>query len=82
MPSITGALLIDGRFTVVFPAYAGSDKGGRTVDTLCSFVASCQRHALDPFAYLRDVLARISVCPINDLDQFLPDRWQLAATRR
>ncbi len=59
--------------------FAGSDKGGRTVATLCSFVTSCQRHALDPFAYLRDALARISVCAINDLDQFLPDRWRNGA---
>jgi transposase len=59
--------------------FAGSDTGGRIVATLCSFIASCQRHEIDPFAYLRDVLAQISACPINKLDRFLPDRWKLAA---
>ena len=58
--------------------FAGSDRGGRTAATLCSFIASCQRHELDPFAYLRDVLTRIVACPINEIDQFLPDRWQAA----
>ncbi len=51
----------------------------RPVATLCSFIASCQLYAIDPFAYLRDVLARIRACPINDLGQFLPDRWRTAA---
>ncbi|MEE9295918.1 MAG: transposase domain-containing protein [Phycisphaerae bacterium] len=51
----------------------------RTAATLCSFIASCQRHAIDPFPYLRDLLARISACPINNLGQFLPDRWRNAA---
>ncbi len=54
-------------------------RSGRTAATLCSFIASCQRHEIDPFAYLRDVLAPISACPINDLDRFLPDQWKNAA---
>ncbi len=60
--------------------FAGSDTGGRAAAILCSFIASCQKHAIDPFAFLRDMLARISTCPINDLDRFfLPDRWRNAA---
>ncbi len=53
----------------------GSERGGRTGAILSSFVASCKRHALDPFAYLRDVLTHISATPINKLAQFLPDGW-------
>lgn len=60
-----------------FWLFAGSQERGSTAAILCSFVVSCQRHQIDPFAFLRDVLARISACPIDDLDQFLPDRWQL-----
>ncbi len=56
--------------------FAGSDNGGRTAATLCSFIASCQLHEIDPFAYLRDVLTRISACPINEVDQFMPDNWR------
>jgi len=55
--------------------FAGSDKGGRTAAVLSSFVASCRRQGIDPFAYLRDVLTNFAACPINEIDQFLPDRW-------
>ena len=56
--------------------FAGSDEGGRTGAALMSLVASCKRHGLDPFAYLRDVLTRLPATPICDLDPFLPDRWK------
>ena len=55
--------------------FAGSDKGGRTAATLFSLIATCQRHKVEPMAYLRDVLNRIPATPINDIDRFLPDRW-------
>lgn len=60
--------------------FAGSDNGGRTGAILVSLVASCKRHGLDPFTYLRDLLTRIAATPINQLDQFLPDRWRAANT--
>jgi hypothetical protein len=41
-----------------------------------SLLPSARRHELDPFVYLRDVLARIGSTPISQLDQFLPDRWR------
>lgn len=56
--------------------FAGSDGGGRTAAILYSFIASACRHELDPFVYLRDLLARVGSTPIRQLDQFLPDRWQ------
>jgi len=58
--------------------FAGSDNGGRTAATLFSLIATCQRHAVEPFAYLRDVLTRIADTPISQLDKFLPDRWKPA----
>ena len=33
---------------------------------------------LNVWAYLRDVIARISDHPSNRLDELLPDRWKLA----
>jgi len=56
--------------------FCGSDKGGRTAATLFSLIATCQRHKVEPMAYLRDVLTRIAATPISQLNQFLPDRWQ------
>ena len=54
----------------------GSDRGGRTAATLYSLTASAKRHDLDPFIYLRDVLATIAATPVSQLHQFLPDRWK------
>ncbi|MFA7236305.1 MAG: IS66 family transposase [Phycisphaeraceae bacterium] len=56
--------------------FFGSDGGGRTAAILYSVVAGAKRHGLDPFVYLRDVLAVIGSTPMSQLDQFLPDRWK------
>ena len=58
--------------------FFGSDNGGRTAAVLYSLVASAKRHGLDPFAYLRDVLGRISDHPSHKLHELLPDHWKLA----
>lgn len=58
--------------------FCGSDNGGHTAAILFSLIATCQRHKVEPFAYLRDVLTCIAATPMSQLDQFLPDRWQAA----
>jgi len=58
--------------------FCGSDNGGNTAAVLFSFIATCQRHEVDPFAYLRDVLTRLAATPLSQLDQLLPDRWKAA----
>lgn len=58
--------------------FCGSDQGGHTAAVLFSLIATCQRHGVDPFAYLRDVLTRFAAAPIDRIDAFLPDRWQAA----
>jgi hypothetical protein len=58
--------------------FCGSDHGGHTAAILFSLIATCKRHKVEPFAYLRDVLTRIAATPMSQLDQFLPDRWQAA----
>ena len=60
--------------------FCGSDNGGHTAATLFSLIATCERHKMDPFAYLRDVLTRIAATPLSQLDQLLPDHWQAANT--
>lgn len=55
--------------------FVGSDNGGATAAVLFSLIASCQRHKVDPFVYLRDVLTRFAATPIQEIDHFLPDRW-------
>jgi len=58
--------------------FMGSDTGGRTAAVLFALVATCERHHVNPFEYLRDVLTRIAAHPMNRLADLLPDRWQPA----
>jgi transposase len=58
--------------------FAGNDHGGRTAAVLFSLIKSSERHGLDPFAYLRDVIGRISDHPASRLEELLPDRWKAA----
>jgi hypothetical protein len=58
--------------------FFGSDRGGRTAAVLTSFMASCQRKKIDPWAYLCDVLGRIAEHPIQQLDELLPGNWKPA----
>lgn len=55
--------------------FFGSDNGGRTAAVLSSLIATCKRHHMDPFAYLRDVFERINAHPKNRLEELLPDQW-------
>jgi hypothetical protein len=41
---------------------------------LLSIVATCERHRINPFTYLRDVLTRIAGHPMKLLADLLPDR--------
>lgn len=56
--------------------FLGSDGGGKTAAVLTSFMATCRRVKIDPFAYLRDVLGRIAGHPVHQLDELLPARWK------
>lgn len=58
--------------------FLGSDRGGRAAANHYSLIQSAKRHGLDPFAYLRDVLLRITTEPATDLRELLPDRWKAA----
>jgi transposase len=60
--------------------FVGSDRGGRTMAVLRSFVASSELANVDPFAWFQDVLSRIGAHSIQQLDELLPHRW--AAARR
>jgi transposase len=58
--------------------FVGSDKGGQTAAVLFSFTSTCQRLAIEPWAYLQDVLTRLPRTPADRLVDLLPDRWQAA----
>ena len=56
--------------------FAGSDKGGETAAVLLSLCTTCKNLGIDPQAYLRDVLERVSTHPASRIEELLPDRWQ------
>jgi hypothetical protein len=52
--------------------FCRSDHGGHTAAIRFSLIATCQRHKVEPFTYLRDVLTRIAAHPISRLAELLP----------
>jgi hypothetical protein len=56
--------------------FFGSDTGGKTAAVLRSFIASCKRCGVEPFAWLRDVLSRIPAHSITRLSELLPQNWK------
>ena len=56
--------------------FFGSDEGGRTAAVLMSFIASCKRCGIEPFAWFCDVLARLATHPVNRLAELLPHNWK------
>ena len=61
--------------------FCGSDRGGQTAAILFSMIATCERHGVDPYAWLRDVLERMPTTLLSELPALLPDRWTDARTR-
>ena len=55
--------------------FAGSDKGGIRAAAIYSLIETCKLNAIDPEAYLRDILARIPDHKINRIDELLPGNW-------
>src|SRR5215813_15015578 len=56
--------------------FFGSDNGGKTAAVLRSFIASCKRSGVEPFAWFRNVLSRIASHPITQLTELLPHNWK------
>ena len=59
--------------------FLGSEEGGKTAATLYSITATCKRHGLDPWYYLREMLRILPTIPesahATELPKLLPDRW-------
>jgi transposase len=54
--------------------FVGGDGGLRTAAVLMSLCANARRHGLNPWAYLSDLLTRLSAKPA-DVTDLLPDAW-------
>jgi hypothetical protein len=52
-----------------------SDSGGARAAAIYGLIETCKLNGVEPFAYLRDVLARIADHKINRIDELLPWNW-------
>jgi len=56
--------------------FAGSDGGAVRWATVASLIATAKLNDVEPFAYLKDVLERMSNGhPMSQLDELLPWNW-------
>ena len=55
--------------------FAGSDSGGNRAAAIYSLIEICKLNAIDPEAYLRDIIARIPDHKINRIGELLPWNW-------
>jgi transposase len=56
--------------------FFGNEEAGRRFMVLYSLIATCERHDVNPEAYLADVLLRIQDQPADRLVELLPHRWK------
>ena len=56
--------------------FAGSNAGAERAAIIYSLVATCKLCEIDPFAYLRDVLGRISTHPASRIAELTPSCWK------
>src|SRR5690625_4722542 len=58
--------------------FAGSLRAGRRAAAVMSLIQSANLNGLDPHAYLKDVLTRLSTHPNSRIEELLPHNWQPA----
>jgi transposase len=57
--------------------FIGHPDAGQRSAILYSLIVSCQRHGVEPLAYLRDVLARLpAMTNQDDFDPLTPSQWK------
>lgn len=56
--------------------FVGNEDAGHDLAVLYTLVASCEKHRINPIAYLTDVLTRIQSHPASRVDELLPHRWK------
>jgi hypothetical protein len=63
--------------------FAGSDGGGARWATACSLIATAKLNDVEPFAYLEDVLDRMTNGHLmSRLDDLLPWNWPKTSVKR
>lgn len=60
--------------------FAGSHKAAQKAAMMYSFFATCKINNVEPYAWLNDVLNRISEHKANKLEELLPQNWKKTNT--
>jgi transposase len=60
--------------------FAGSLRAGKRAAAIMSLVQSAKLNGHDPYAYLKDVLARLPSHPAARVGELLPHQWRSTAT--
>ena len=58
--------------------FAGSLRAGQRAAAVMSLIQSARMNGHDPYAYLRDVMARLPMQRASQIGELLPHRWQPA----
>jgi transposase len=61
--------------------FLGSDAGGRRAAVLYGLIATCKRHRVEPFAFLRDLFERVATHPARAIEALFPQNWKAAQAR-
>ena len=59
--------------------FAGSLRAGQRAAAVMSLIQSAKLNGHDPYAYLKDVLARLPTHKNSQIEELLPHRWQPAS---
>jgi len=55
--------------------FFGNQTAGETAAKLFTLTKTCNRHRIDPLAYLQDIYERLPTTSPDELPSLLPDRW-------
>ena len=55
--------------------FAGSLRSGKRATAIMSLIQSARLNGHDPYAYLKDVLARLPTHKNSHIEELLPHRW-------
>jgi transposase len=61
--------------------FAGSQRAGQRAAAAMSLIQSANINGLDPYAYLKDILARLPTQLNSRIDELLPHCWQQQTTK-
>jgi transposase len=60
--------------------FCGSEEGAKRAAIMYSLLGCCKMHSVHPYEWLKDVLTRLPMHPINRVKELLPHHWKILHT--